>query len=174
MAPLGWGCFGILLLYTALAAAIVVLRNGNLTFWAATLIFGPAIVVLSLRIYPIILLLLANVTWPKDRRAVVVYSDSPHWKEYIEAAWLPRISHQAVVLNWSHRKTWSSTIEVRLFRYFVGTSQNYNPSVLVLRGFRSPIVFRFFYAFRDQKHGDSSALSRLEQELFREFSSPTA
>jgi len=172
--PFAWGCLGFLLVYVTIAAAVSMTFFGELTGLNAVLIYGPAIVILWFLLYPVILLLTAKVKWPKERQAVLVYSDSPHWREYIETEWLPRIGQRVVILNWSHRKTWSSSLEVRLFRWFVGTSQNYNPSVLVLRGMKSPLVFMFFFAFRDRKHGNSNALNRLERKLIDELNPPAA
>ena len=33
------------------------------------------------------------------RDVLIVYTDSPHWKDYIESKWLPRWGHRAVVLD---------------------------------------------------------------------------
>ena len=51
-----------------------------------------------------------------------VYSDSPHWKQYIEANILPRIEHCSVILNWSQRETWykKRPWEVSAFHHWAG------------------------------------------------------
>src|SRR5262245_29677290 len=53
---------------------------------------------------------------------LLVYSNSPNWQAYIEAEWLPRWGHRAVVLNWSQRSNWRRPFpaEVLLFRAFSG------------------------------------------------------
>lgn len=103
-------------------------------------------------------------------RCLVVYSESPTWEEYICDRWLPRLGHCAVMLNSSDRSRWPASLEVRLFKHFVGSSwRNVNPSVLVFRGRRRPRVYRFFYAFQQAKHGRTQYLNALEAELFSEL-----
>src|SRR5687768_9156538 len=52
---------------------------------------------------------------------LLVTSDSPHWKDYIERHWLPRWGSRAVVINWSERSRWEETRpEIALFRRFKG------------------------------------------------------
>ena len=84
----------------------------------------------------------------------------------IRDSWLPRFGQQAVLLNWSERAHWPRSLEVRLFKHFVAAQQNFNPAVLVLRGAERPLVFRFFYAFQQAKHGRPQYLAQLEAELF--------
>ena len=43
---------------------------------------------------------------------------------------------------------------------------NFNPAVLVLRGLKRPLVYRFYYAFQHAKHGRTDYLERLERDLF--------
>jgi len=103
-------------------------------------------------------------------RCLVVYSESPTWEEYIRTAWLPRLGKHAVILNWSERSSWPRSLEVRLFKRFIGSSgHNFNPAVLVLRGSRRPQVFRFYYAFQQAKHGRRQYLEALESELFEKL-----
>ena len=42
----------------------------------------------------------------QGRDLLLVYSNSPNWKRYVEETWLPRWGNRAVVLNWSERQTW--------------------------------------------------------------------
>jgi hypothetical protein len=100
---------------------------------------------------------------------VLVTSDSPHWKQYIEEKWIPCAENAFNILNWSQHAQWGKTIYTRAFYRFCGTSENYCPSVILFRGIRYPLVFRFFYAFRDAKHGNEIALKTLEERMFKEI-----
>ena len=122
-------------------------------------------------LYRRFLLLAASLIWgAKGIKGVLVYSDSPNWRQYIEEAWAPWLFPVVLRLNWSERAKWKGSLAVRLFRNFVGTTYNFNPSVIVLCGrWRSPLVFRFYHAFRDAKHGDTAALKQLERRLKEEL-----
>lgn len=125
------------------------------------------------QVYELILLMSAQRTWaPAGVRCLVIHSDSPVWSDHIRTQWLPHFGPFARQLNWSQRATWSSSLEVRLFRRFCLATFNYNPAVLVLRGLRSPLVFRFFYAFHEAKHGDGQYLERLETQMFTALEVP--
>ena len=106
----------------------------------------------------------------QGKRGVLVYSESPNWQTYVESNWLPKLGEHVVVLNWSRNRQWSKRDPaVRLFHWFVGTSHQYNPAVLLLRGMRRPFVFRFYQAFRDAKHGKTASLRSLEEQMFAEI-----
>ena len=103
-------------------------------------------------------------------RCVVIYSDSPTCDEYIRSRWLPRLGRSATSLNWSQRSAWPISLEVLLFKRFVGSwDSNFNPAVLVLRGLRQPLVFRFYHAFEQSRHGRRQYLETLEAEMFEEL-----
>jgi hypothetical protein len=105
--------------------------------------------------------------WHRQGKDVLlVYSNSPHWQEYIEAHWLPKWGARAVVLNWSERKTWvtSKRSEARLFRAFAG-DREFNPLGIVVPYVGEVCVVRFWHAFRDVKHGKDRALRLAEAEL---------
>jgi hypothetical protein len=95
-----------------------------------------------------------------------VYSDSPIWKEYIEREILPYIQDYAVILNWSERRKWKSSLAVLAFRYF-GGYRNFNPMALVFRPFHFVRTYRFFEAFKDLKKGDPKQVEEIKKELFR-------
>src|SRR5207249_2405604 len=59
------------------------------------------------------------------RFVLLVYSDSPNWKTYIESKILPRLGSGVVTLNWSQRKEWrrSNRFEARLFNHWAGDSE---------------------------------------------------
>ena len=162
-----WGCLVALILYLAVFA-ILFWR----TRWWLWALFGfPAAVALATVLTREIkgLLLLAEcrrTLTPRGVRFLVVYSASPNWEQRIREQWLPRFGAEAVVLNWTDRAKWQRSLEVRLFNHLIKSWHNFNPAVLVLRGFRRPLVFRFYYAFRETKAGRSSYLDQLESELF--------
>ncbi len=99
---------------------------------------------------------------------LLVYSNSPHWKTYVETHWLPRWGSRAVVVNWSERQRWrfEHPQEAQLFSAFAG-SREFNPLAIVLPadGWRDVRVVRFWQAFREYKHGKDSTLRRAEATL---------
>jgi len=164
------GCVGAFLGYLALC--LLLYWTTRSTWWLA--LAAPALLVLVLgAIYRVLGLFLLSesrrLLESRGIRCLVVYSESPMWGDYIRNAWLPRIGQRAVTLNWSERSSWPTSLEVRLFKRFIGSSWNFNPAVLVLRGFRQPRVFRFYYAFQQAKHGRGQYLKTLESELFDEL-----
>jgi len=124
--------------------------------------------ILLAKIYETILLVAVQWQWTRHGiRCLVVHSDSPIWNDHIQNLWLPNIGRMARLLNWSENATWTSTLEVRLFRRFCQTGSNFNPAVLVFRGLRAPLVFRFYYAFQELKTGRPQYVETLETELFK-------
>jgi len=108
-------------------------------------------------------------TWrPHGKDLLIVYSDSPHWRAYIEERWLPKWGHRAVVLNWSERQVWRRrrSPEVALFRAFAGTRE-FNPLGIVVPEHGAASIVRFWRAFRDLKHGREQLLRLKEEELER-------
>jgi hypothetical protein len=104
------------------------------------------------------------IGWAR-RRVLFVYSDSPNWKEHVEANILPKLPENSVVLNWSHRLSWSKcNASVMLFRCFAG-AEEFNPIGLVFERFRVVKRYRFWQAFRDAKHGRPEALQLVERRL---------
>ena len=109
----------------------------------------PALWFVAYQLYGLVLLLVASSRWQSTGLSgVLVYSDSPNWRDYIDERWLPQIGSRLQILNWSDRRNWRKTLEVRLFHRFVGASNNFNPSVVVLRGLKHPLVFRCFFRFQ--------------------------
>jgi len=68
----------------------------------------------------------------QGKRGILVYSNSPHWKAYIDQRWLPTIGARVVVLNWSERTAWPDMhpFEARLFRSF-GGRREFNPIAIL-------------------------------------------
>jgi hypothetical protein len=118
-------------------------------------------------------LLLQAMIWliwlPQGRDTLVVYSDSPHWKQFFEDAFLPLVAQRSYVLNWSRRNAWRRfCLPVLALRYFGGRNE-FNPLLVLFRPFRPARTFRLWKAFQDHKHGKSEkldeALDKIAQEL---------
>lgn len=109
--------------------------------------------------------------WAFDRRwarhgkvGLLVYSDSPHWKDYFEGTVLPRCGDRLIVLNWSQRAQWTHSLEVLVFRQWAG-EKDFNPIAILLRRHERPLVLRFRPAFRELKRGRPEPLRTLEEAL---------
>src|SRR5262245_12867595 len=120
----------------------------------------------------IVLQLIVWTTWcPRGRYALVVYSNSPIWKDYFERRLLPAIGNRAVVLNWSERRQWSYALPVALFTCF-GGRREFNPLAVVFAPLAWPRRFRFYRPFQAFKHGrpdEVEAMSRCLFELLDAF-----
>jgi hypothetical protein len=104
------------------------------------------------------------IGWAR-RRVLFVYSDSPNWKEYVEANILPKLPANTVVLNWSNRAQWPRfSVPVMLFGCFAG-DREFNPIGLVFERFDIVERYRFWLAFRDAKHGHPETLRLVETEF---------
>lgn len=103
------------------------------------------------------------------RFVLFVYSDSPNWKDYVEANILPRIAKHAVTLNWSRRREWarSSPFEAKIFRRWAG-AEEFNPLAIIITPDGRVRAVRFRQAFRDFTHGRGQALREAEDSLFGE------
>jgi hypothetical protein len=102
----------------------------------------------------------------RGKHILLVYSDSPVWRDYVEDNIIPRLPPSTIVLNWSRRCTWRwYSLPVMVFRFFGGTRE-FNPMVVVLRPFRRARRFRFWQAFKDYKHGNKTTLQSLERDMF--------
>jgi hypothetical protein len=95
---------------------------------------------------------------------LIVYSDSPVWKDYFEEQILPPLAEVSVVLNWSQRKNWKPSLAALAFGHFAG-EHDFNPAAFVFRPFHMAERFRFYEAFRDYKHGRTAPVERLRQQL---------
>lgn len=111
--------------------------------------------------------LLVQFFWlPRGKDVLLVYSDSPIWRDYIMNEIAPWVAERAVMLNWSERRLWRWwSLSVNVFRSY-GRGREYNPMILLFRPMGRTRVFRFWSAFQDQKRGDTEPLGRLKQELF--------
>jgi hypothetical protein len=103
------------------------------------------------------------------RFVLLIYSESPNWKPYIESKILPRLGSRVVTLNWSARKEWrrNNRFEARLFNHWAGDNE-FNPMALVFDPIGRVKDVRFWQAFRDFKHGKDRLLKQAENVLFSE------
>ena len=151
----------------ALAGAVVFLWRGLLMLAAViALIVAGAYVVYVWRRWRAVRRFRA-VWQPQGKDLLLVYSNSPNWKSYVEEKWLPRWGDRAVVLNWSERQNWRGERrpEVALFRVFAG-DREFNPlGIVVPQQGRAARVVRFWRAFREYKHGKDRLLRVAEAEL---------
>lgn len=67
----------------------------------------------------------------RGRYVLLVYSDSPIWRDYFKNEIIPVLDKRAVTLNWSQRKRWRLSLAVLAFRRF-GGRREFNP--LAVRG----------------------------------------
>jgi hypothetical protein len=143
------------------------LRNTALLLVVLPLILPLALITIALYLpYRIALYLLVWALWlPRGKDILLVYSDSPIWREYVLSEILPLVQERAVVLNWSERSKWSRwSFRVHLFRAF-GGYREFNPLVVLFRPFRRARSFRFWLPFKDWKRGYREPVERLRQEL---------
>ena len=112
------------------------------------------------------LYLLIWLLWlPKGKDILMIYSDSPIWRDYMIHEVLPLVQSRAVVLNWSERNQWSKwSFAAHVFTSIAGGSE-FNPMVAVFRPFRRATVFRFWSAFKDWKRGNTEPVHRLRNDL---------
>lgn len=161
------GCILIVILYAVITLAAYA-RTSHVGFVLAA---APALALCGVGVVSWIrkILLLARVARAWRRAGVtclVVHSNSPNWAEHIATIWMPRLGSAARTLDWSLRSKWSSTLEVRVFRQFVQARRNFNPAVVVFRGVKAPLVFRFYYAFVEARRGRPEYLEELQQRMF--------
>lgn len=116
--------------------------------------------------YRALLYLFVWILWlPKGRDVLLVYSDSPIWREYMTKHVLPLVQERAVVLNWSERNKWSRwSLAVTVFHHFGGDG-DFNPLVVLFKPFRVANIYRFWSAFKDWKRGYTEPVERLTREL---------
>jgi hypothetical protein len=146
----------------SLILAIVVIAA---PLWLAALL----IVALARLIQLVVLYAMVWAWWIgwAQRRVLFVYSDSPNWKAYIETSILPKLPSNTVVLNWSHRRSWSKfSFSVMLFRCFAGGSE-FNPIGLIFERFDVVERYRFWQPLRDAKHGHLESLLLVETQFLK-------
>jgi hypothetical protein len=102
----------------------------------------------------------------QKKQIIFVYSNSPHWKTYIEENYFPLLTGRAFTLNWSERATWDEKEwPVKAVKYW-GGDREFNPMAIVYINFFKIKVIRFFSAFNDYKFGRTTQLKKAEDEFF--------
>lgn len=160
------GCVAMLVVYLGTCLSLLA-STKHLLFLAMS---APGLIVVAYALarsaYGVGLLVAARVAWaPRGIRGLMVHSRSPVWEMHIRTSWVPLFGQRVASLNWSERASWRSSLAVRLFNHFCRRDRNFNPAVLVFRGLRRPLVFRFFYAFHEAADGRPQYLQELEGEM---------
>jgi hypothetical protein len=103
----------------------------------------------------------------KGRVILFVYSDSSNWKDYIEAKILPRLEACSVILNWSKRREWESSMqfETSLFNQWAGSGE-FTPTAILFPLMGKVKVFRLWQLSHNPKHGKDKVSKEAEQSLF--------
>jgi hypothetical protein len=105
---------------------------------------------------------------PRGVRGVLVHSESPAWRAHVQEAWLPRLGARVLALDGPARAASPRPLEVRLYERFCRIEgRDVDPAVIVLRGLRHPLVFRFHAPLQAARQGDRRPLEALERELFQ-------
>ena len=148
--------------------------KGRTKWWHVVVVIPLLPMLIALGVIALIAFAVASacihvVVWTwwclRGRDILLVYSDSPIWRDYFEQNILPHLGDRAIVLNWSQRKHWRLTVARLAFSHFGGYRQ-FNPLAVVFRPFRRTRTFRFWKPFRDFKHGRPAALEKMELEFF--------
>jgi len=103
----------------------------------------------------------------KGKVILFVYSDSSNWKDYIEEKILPRLEACSVILNWSKRREWESSMrfEARLFNQWAGSGE-FTPTAILFPLLGKVKVFRLYQLSQNPKHGKNKVSKEAEQSLF--------
>jgi hypothetical protein len=151
-------------------------RGNTRPWWAVPLV----VLVLPITIIALMLWLLYSLglylaIWAcwgsRGRNLLFVYSDSPHWKDYIESEILPHIRDRAMILNWSDRNEWIGkwALGPMAFRHF-GGDKEFNPIALYFRPFAIHRTYRFWEPIRRwRKNGDRNDLDALLARLYADL-----
>jgi hypothetical protein len=103
----------------------------------------------------------------KGKVILFVYSDSSNWKDHIEEKILPRLEACSVILNWSKRRQWESSMqfEAKLFNQWAGTGE-FTPTAILFPLLGKVKVFRLWQLSQNPKHGKNKVSKEAEQSLF--------
>ena len=102
----------------------------------------------------------------KGKVILFAYSDSPNWKDYIETKILPSLEGCSVILNWSKRREWESSMqfEERLLNQWAGSGE-FTPTAIFFPLMGKVRVFRLFQPSNNPKHGKDKVSKEAEQSL---------
>ena len=118
-------------------------------------------------VHRLVLYLLIWSLWlPKGKDALVIYSDSPIWHDYMVREIIPLLERRAIILNLSERSRWPKwPFATHVFRSF-GGGYEFNPMVVLFRPLCRAKFFRFWPGFRQWKeHGDMASVDSLRREM---------
>jgi hypothetical protein len=103
----------------------------------------------------------------KGRAILFVYSDSSNWKDHIETKILPRLEACSVILNWSKRREWESSMgfEASLFEQWAGRGE-FTPTAILFPLLGKVKVFRLWEGSGNSKQGKNKVSKAAEQSLF--------
>jgi hypothetical protein len=103
----------------------------------------------------------------KGKVILFVYSDSSNWKDHIEEKILPRLEACSVILNWSKRREWESSMqfEARLFNQWAGSGE-FAPTAILFPLLGKVKVFRLWQLSQNPKHGKNKVSKEAEESLF--------
>ena len=103
----------------------------------------------------------------KGKVILFVYSDSSNWKDHIEEKILPRLEACSVILNWSKRREWESSMqfEARLFNQWAGSGE-FTPMAILFPLLGKVKVFRLWQLSQNPKHGKNKVSKETEESLF--------
>lgn len=107
-------------------------------------------------------------TYGAAKAGVLVYSDSPSWKDHFEQEVLPRLEGRLVTLNWSRRSEWvdARSLPIEVFQHWAG-DRDFNPLAILIPARGAVQTIRFHAAFKAHKHGKPAALREAERRLFQ-------
>ena len=101
----------------------------------------------------------------EGKDVLIVYTNSALWAEHIDANWIPRWGHRAVVLN--RTRPWQqASPEAALWVAMAGTAEH-TPVIIVVPKRGLPRIVRFFLAFRDRSQQEVRKAEAEVEHLLR-------
>jgi hypothetical protein len=138
-------------------------RFGKIMGVAAAIVVLPlaAIALVALPLLDLFLFVRWQLTFGRRGiRALIVYSDSPKWKEHFEQEVLPLLKEKAHVVNTTHQPQWrGSSGAARSVHRRWGGHKNHTPVVIWFPPIAGKVkVIRFYQAYgRIAQHRNESA-----------------
>ena len=156
---LGYGTLGFLGFLGSLL--VDVFDEHKVPRWAFFLVFLALLLLLG-RLAP------SMSTWSKriNAKGILVYSDSPVWKNYIESRWLPAAGDRIELINISEGHHWKPSLAGLLLEaHLANRKRPLLPVALIIS--ERPILLAFHGSFLDYEAGDNEQLKSKEQLLAR-------
>lgn len=140
-----------------------ILRTSVLLGWFAFLAFVGLALLLDRRGLSI-----SNWLRRKHGRGILVYSNSPRWKAYIESRWLPAAGDHLAAINISENQHWRPSLSgLTLEAHLFSRKRPLLPVALVFPDGRPPEFIEFNGAFLDRNAGNDEQIYIKEQHLAR-------